>query len=88
MAAKQVSKKKQLEEEQAKLKKIDDPLDEQEFEYVTIPPDGGFGWVVALAAMVRPAVFSRFDSPIILHRSLEFRCVILCVMVLSSPSVR
>jgi hypothetical protein len=33
------------------------PLEEKEFadeeyEYVTIPPDGGFGWVVAFAAMV------------------------------------
>ena len=28
--------------------------DDEEFEYVTTPPDGGFGWVVAFAAMVRP----------------------------------
>jgi hypothetical protein len=35
--------KKQLEEK---------PLAYEEYEYATIPPDGGFGWVVALAAMV------------------------------------
>jgi hypothetical protein len=45
-------KKKQLEDEQAKLKHIDDYPNEEEYEYVTIPPDGGFGWVVAIAAMV------------------------------------
>jgi hypothetical protein len=44
MAAKQILKKKQLEE------KIVD--NEQEFEYITTPPDGGFGWVIVVAAMV------------------------------------
>jgi hypothetical protein len=52
MAAKQVLKKKQLEEEQAKLKHIDDHPIEEEYEYITEPPDGGFGWVIAFAAMV------------------------------------
>ena len=51
MAAKQIMKKKHVdeEEEQVKLKHFDEPA---EYEYVTIPPDGGFGWVVAFAAMV------------------------------------
>jgi hypothetical protein len=52
MAAKQVLKKKQLEEEQVKLKKFDDYTNHEGYEYVTIPPDGGYGWVVAFAAMV------------------------------------
>lgn len=25
---------------------------EEDYEYVTVPPDGGFGWVIAIAAMV------------------------------------
>jgi hypothetical protein len=52
MAAKQISKKKQLEEEQVKLKQIEDNTNPGEYEYIAIPPDGGFGWVVAFAAMV------------------------------------
>jgi len=52
MAAKQVLKKKQLEEEQVKLKQIENPTNQEEDEYVAIPPDGGFGWVIAFAAMV------------------------------------
>jgi hypothetical protein len=52
MAAKQVLKKKQLEEEQVKLKQMEDYNNQEEFEYVTIPPDGSFGWVVVFAAMV------------------------------------
>jgi hypothetical protein len=43
MPTKETLKKKQLEEKQ---------LDYEEYEYATIPPDGGFGWIVALAAMV------------------------------------
>lgn len=27
-------------------------LNDEDYEYVTVPPDGGFGWVVAFAAMV------------------------------------
>lgn len=55
MAAKKILKKKQLEDEEAeqvKLKQIDGLTNEQEYEYVTIPPDGGFGWVVVFAAML------------------------------------
>lgn len=29
------------------------PIDTENFEYVAIPPDGGFGWVIAIAAMVK-----------------------------------
>lgn len=55
MAAKKVLKKKQLEDEEAeqvKLKQIEGHINELEYEYVTIPPDGGFGWVIVFAAMV------------------------------------
>ena len=31
------------------LNKLDD---DDEYEYVTIPPDGGFGWVVLIACFV------------------------------------
>jgi hypothetical protein len=58
MAAKQVLKKKQLEEEQLKLKNIEDHTEQEEYEYVTIPPDGGFGWVVVFAAMVFYFIFN------------------------------
>jgi hypothetical protein len=43
MSTKEPLKKKQFEEKS---------IDNGEYEYVTIPPDGGFGWIVALAAMV------------------------------------
>jgi hypothetical protein len=43
MSRKEPLKKDQFEEKQ---------IDNEEYEYVTIPPDGGFGWIVALAAMV------------------------------------
>ena len=53
MAAKQILKKKHLdEEEQVKLKQTEDNTQQGEYEYVTIPPDGGFGWVIVFAAMV------------------------------------
>ena len=52
MAAKQTSRTKQLQPEQVKLKQIDGQDDEEGFEYVVVPPDGGFGWVIAFAAMV------------------------------------
>ncbi|CAF0752882.1 unnamed protein product [Adineta ricciae] len=53
MAAKQILKKKHLEEEElAKLKKLDDNSVQEEYEYVAVPPDGGFGWIVAIAAML------------------------------------
>ncbi|CAF3316535.1 unnamed protein product [Rotaria socialis] len=51
MASKQELDKKQL-EEQVRLKKIADSHLEEEYEYVTEPPDGGFGWVIAIAAML------------------------------------
>ena len=52
MSKKQITKKKHLEEEQVKLRHVADAKDHDEYEYVTVPPDGGFGWVVAFAAMV------------------------------------
>jgi hypothetical protein len=78
MAAKKVSKKKELEEEQVKLKKIEDLADQEEFEYVAIPPDGGFGWVIAFAAMVFSVFFCYYNN---VHFFL-FSYVTLYVMVL------
>jgi len=77
MAAKQVLKKKQLEEEQVKLKQIEDPNNQEEYEYVTIPPDGGFGWIIAFAAMV-----CSFFFVIITMFNFLFSYVTLYVMVL------
>jgi hypothetical protein len=60
MAAKKILKKKQLEEEeeqQVKLKQLEDQTDQGEYEYVTTPPDGGFGWIIAFAAMVFAVVY-------------------------------
>lgn len=79
MASKNSSKTKKSQEDQLKLKKIDDELEEG-YEYVTVPPDGGFGWVVALAAMVRWMLvqkgLSSFDHACVLRR-----CAIWFVMV-------
>jgi len=46
------SKTKQSKEENVKLKKVDKDIIEEGYEYAIIPPDGGFGWVIALAAMM------------------------------------
>ncbi len=43
MPSEEKFKKKQLNEEQ---------FTSEDYEYVTVPPDGGFGWVIAFAAMV------------------------------------
>lgn len=52
MATKQDLDSKQA-DEQVRLKKIEDSNNsDEEVEYVTEPPDGGFGWVIAVAAMV------------------------------------
>ena len=62
MAAKQILKKKHLEEEElAKLKKLDDNSVQEEYEYVAVPPDGGFGWIVAIAAMVFTWISILYD---------------------------
>jgi hypothetical protein len=54
MATKQATKNKQIDDddEQIKLKHVNKNGSDDEYEYVTVPPDGGFGWVVAFAAMV------------------------------------
>ncbi len=36
-------------EEKRKLRKLED---DEEYDYITIPPDGGFGWVVLVACFV------------------------------------
>ncbi|CAF0952200.1 unnamed protein product [Adineta ricciae] len=33
-------------------KPLEQETEHEEYEYVTVPPDGGFGWVIALAAML------------------------------------
>jgi hypothetical protein len=43
MPTKEITEKKELKETS---------IDSEEYEYVTIPPDGGFGWTIAFAAMV------------------------------------
>ncbi len=40
---------KENEEAQKKLSKLDD---DDEYDYITVPPDGGFGWVVLVACFV------------------------------------
>jgi hypothetical protein len=36
----------------SKKNKLNQPEDDDEYEYVAIPPDGGFGWVVLVACFV------------------------------------
>jgi hypothetical protein len=63
MSTKTTEKKhKKSEEENVQLKKTVDQMDQEEYRYETVPPDGGFGWVVALAAMVNMQCFSLNSS--------------------------
>ena len=48
-----MASEKKLKEEKVALKKTAGEDPEEGYEYVVTPPDGGFGWVIALAAMVR-----------------------------------
>lgn len=52
MATKQELKKKKLEDEKIKLQNIECNGNEEEYEYIVQPPDGGYGWVVTFAAML------------------------------------
>lgn len=36
-------------EDKKKLSELDD---DEEYDYITVPPDGGFGWVVLIACFV------------------------------------
>ena len=36
-------------EEERELRKLEDDI---EYDYITVPPDGGFGWVVVIACFV------------------------------------
>ena len=38
-------------EDKKKLCKLDDD-DDDEYDYITVPPDGGYGWVVLIACFV------------------------------------
>jgi len=79
MAEKQISKKRKQEQE-AKLKEEDDGfIKKDEVKYATVPPDGGFGWVVALAAMVLFFINNSYSLSLILNPIFSY--VILFVMV-------
>lgn len=52
MSTKQSSKLPKEDVENLKLRAIDDDDPTAEYEYVVEPPDGGFGWVIAIAALV------------------------------------
>jgi hypothetical protein len=36
-------------QEKHRLRKLED---DEEYDYITVPPDGGFGWVVLIACFV------------------------------------
>ncbi|CAF0744254.1 unnamed protein product [Rotaria sordida] len=88
MASKQVSQNKKLEDEQGQLKNIDNKnYQEEEYEFVAIPPDGGFGWVVAIAAMlcnlVCDGTLFAFGT-MKLHLQEHFKCSDMLILMVGS----
>ncbi|CAF2733959.1 unnamed protein product [Rotaria sp. Silwood2] len=49
--------KNDLEKVEAKLSKLDD---DEEYDYITVPPDGGFGWVVLVACFLINLIIDGF----------------------------
>ena len=76
MSSEEATKKKQLEDDQAKLHTAGDGSFKEQYEYRTIPPDGGYGWVITLAAMVVSLSFSTFHLPYFNQNNFLFSCAI------------
>jgi hypothetical protein len=49
-------------DEKRKIRKLED---DEEYDYITVPPDGGYGWVVLIACFVSNHLL--FNNYIILH---------------------
>ena len=50
------SKLQKEEEEKRKIRKLED---DDEYDYITVPPDGGFGWVVLVACFVSSHLYNK-----------------------------
>ncbi|CAF1350946.1 unnamed protein product [Rotaria sordida] len=79
MPLKDKSKKNQFEDVQQ--------IDDDGYEYVTIPPDGGYGWIVALAAMlcnlVCDGTLFAFGT-MKLHLQKHFQCSDMLILMVGS----